>query len=185
MGAPAVAGKKNNNKTMLIALIAVAAVIIVVLIVVLIMMNTGGSNNNTSSNVGGSDNTPVATPAEPEEPEVTPAATGSALSCTRNMTVAEIATLNDALSGSYTISAEFDETETLTSIAKVQSVVYADEDAANNEPVEEKIDEDTAANLNEVSALKYELPMDKDEVDLNFADIQANYEALDYTCEVL
>lgn len=183
----------KKNKTTMLVLIGIAAVVIIVLIVVLVMQMNSGSSSNTASNTGGTNNEPVNVPDEsdtsdesdtPTEPS-TPTSS-NALSCTRNMTTAEVAALNDAVSGSYTISLEFDADGMLATIAKIQSVVYSDEDATENEPVEEAIDETTSDNLTATSALKYELPVEKDDtVNLSMADIQANYESLDYTCNAL
>lgn len=189
-GTPAAGGTKKTNKITLIALIGVAAVIIVILIVVLVIqMNSGSSSNN--NNVGGDNNNSVVAdepdePAEPDEPETPVATIGGTLSCTRNMTAAELARLSDAVSGSVMMSAEFDESDMLTNIALIHSVVYSDDDSTNNEPVQETVREDTAENIDATSALQYELPLDKENnVDFSFAGIRANYESLDFTCEAL
>lgn len=176
-------GKKKPNKTTLIALIAVAAVIVIALIVVLvIMLNTPATTtaNNTPNN-------PVVIEEEEEEEEApTVIPTAGALSCTRNMTAAEIARFNDAVSGTINVSATFDEENTLATISLIESVVYNDENATNNEPVEETVHEATVDDINAKSAEIYYLPVDKEDgVDLSRAGIYANYESLDFTCDVL
>lgn len=190
--------KKKSNKTTLIALIAVAAVIVIVLIVILVMQVVS-SNNTQTINVA----TPANTINEPEETTNTPTPTpqtngggggssstnttaASTLSCARNMTAAELAKYNDALSGTVSISVGFGSDMMLATISMVDSVVYNDENATKNEPVEETIHEATSADIDSQSALIYSLPVKADgTVDLSQSGIQANYESLDYVCRVL
>ena len=89
------------------------------------------------------------------------------------------------MSGAINISAEFDN-GTMTSISRVDSVVFSDEDATATEPVENEVHEAKAADLDATSALVYYLKAGADGViDLEFDAVQANYEDLDFTCEVL
>lgn len=183
MGAAKPAGK--NKKTTLIALIAVAAVVVVVLVVILVMslMPQGGNSSNQASNTP--DNSSVEPEDEPEEDEEATVTGADSLSCTRNMTQEELVNVNDAVSGAINISAEFDN-GTMTSISRVDSVVFSDEDATATEPVENEVHEAKAADLDATSALVYFLKAGADGViDLEFDAVQANYEDLDFTCEVL
>lgn len=175
-------GGKSNKKT-LIALIAIAAVVVVVLVVVLIMslMPQGG---NSSEQANTNNNNAVVEPDDEDE-DITPTPSSGTLSCTRNMTQEELVGINDAVSGAINISAEFDEDE-LVSISRVDSVVYNDEDTSATEPVENEVHEAKAADLNATSALNYYLNTDANgELDLSFDAVKANYEDLDFTCEVL
>ncbi|MBR2767134.1 hypothetical protein IKD67_03590 [Candidatus Saccharibacteria bacterium] len=176
--------KPKANKGTLIALIAVAAIVVVVLIVVLVMSlmpqgnNSSSQSNNTTNNV-------VEPDKEEEEEDETPAVTTGNLSCTRNMTPEELVGINDAASGAINISAEFDN-DTLISVSRVDSVVYNDENASATEPVENEVHETKAADLNATSALNYFLsPNASGNFELTFDEVQANYEDLDFTCEVL
>jgi autotransporter translocation and assembly factor TamB len=109
----------------------------------------------------------------------------SALSCTRNMTTAELADQNDAVSGTVNISAEF-ASGLLTKVALTKNVVTSDDDAIDNEPVDLKVEEATADELTATSALNYYLPIKDDgTLDLTFTSIKANYESLDFTCDAL
>lgn len=182
--APAEAAKpaNKNKKTTLIVLIAVAAVVVVVLVVILIISLMPQGGNSSSSQSNNTDNTEVIEPEEDEEAVVSNTGT---LSCTRNMTEQELVSINDAVSGAINISAEFDNGE-LTAISRVDSVVYSDEDASATEPVENEVHETKAADLNETSALNYYLPTTASgELDLTLDAVRANYEGLDFTCEVL
>ncbi len=183
MGAAKPAGK--NKKTTLIVLIAVAAVVVVVLAVILIMslMPQGGNSNSNQSSEA--NNTVVDEPDDEEEEDDVVVSGAETLSCTRNMTDQELVGINDAVSGAINISAEFDNGE-LAAISRVDSVVYSDEDAAATEPVENEVHETKAADLTASSALNYYLPTNTDGgLDLTFDAIRANYESLDFTCEVL
>lgn len=176
------AGK--NKKTTLIALIAVAAVVVVVLIVILVMSLMPQGGNSSSSQANNNDNVVVDETDEEEEDNTATTGTGT-LSCTRNMTEQELVGINDAVSGAINISAEFDNDE-LAAISRVDSVVYSDEDASATEPVENEVHETKAVDLTASSALNYYLPTNASgELDLTFDAVQANYEDLDFTCEVL
>lgn len=192
--------KKKNNKTTLIILIAVASVIVIALIVVLVMQLIPGNNNQTINVT-----TPNSTVTEPQDTQAqtqtttpqanggggttgatTSNAAGGTLSCTRNMTASELAQYNDALSGTIGISVDFDANMNMSQISMVGSVVYKDENATSNEPVQETIHEATAADINSQSALVYNLPVSADgTVSTSMDAIQANYESLDYVCRVL
>ena len=180
-GAPmAAANGKKLNKKNLIILIAVAAVVVIGLVVVLIM-SMGGSNSTSSNN-----NSTSSVVEEEEEEEDEVILGENTLSCTRNMTSEEILKYNDAVSGVISISAEFNDEDTLANISLVESVVYSDEDATDNEPVDMAVHESTAEKLNSRSALTYYLKAtDSGVIDLDLESIQTNYEDLDFTCEVL
>ena len=181
--------KKQTNKTTLIALIIVAAMIVIALVGILIFQlmgdqGTGGSGSTTPNN-------PVTIEEEDNEGDDTGTDNSGTLgngtlSCTRNMTDAEVAKYNDAVSGTINVSAEFDADELLTSISLIESVIYSDEDAVNNEPVQVEMHESTADELTTASALNFYLPVDDlGELDLTEEGIQTNYESLDFVCEVL
>lgn len=185
-GAPAVKpAKGKSNKTTLIVLIAVAAVIVVVLAVILIMQLT--SNNSSSQPVVQDNGTSTVVPDEEseDEDEGEVVSGNGTLSCTRNMTQEELVSVNDAISGTISISAEFDNDE-MTIISRVDSVVYSDEHATETEPVENEVQETKAADLTAANGLNYFLSADADgALDLTFDAVQANYENLDFVCEVL
>ena len=183
--APAMgAAKPKTNKGTLIALIAVAAIVVVVLVVVLIM-SMMPQDNNSSSQSNNTANNNVVEPDEEEEEDVTPTPSSGTLSCTRNMTPEELVSINDAASGAVNISAEFDD-DMLVSISRVDSVVYNDENASATEPVENEVHEAKTADLNTTSALNYFLsPNASGSFELTLEETQANYEDLDFTCEVL
>jgi len=189
---PAAPAKKKTNKVTLIVLIVIAAVIIIALAVILIMQLTAGnSNNNSTSTANTTPNSEVVidegktTPQEEASSSATVATTG-ALSCTRNMTTEEVARVNGAVSGTVNVSAEFDDTTNLLSkISLVESVTYNDSSAASNEPVENAVHEALASDLTTASASIYYLPVVNGALDLAKTAIQANYESLEFTCEVL
>lgn len=179
-------GKKNNKMTLII-LIVIAAMVVVALAAVLIIqiVNNSGDNSQTSSTPNNSTVIDDNDGEGEEELTAIPEVTNGTLSCTRNMTEAEIVKVNDAVSGTVNVSAEFADGE-MTKISLVESVVYSDEDAAGNEPVETLVHESTAAELTPTSALNYYLNTAVDDgPDLTSAAVQANYEDLDFTCEVL
>ena len=180
----AVKPKAKSNKTVLIALIAVAAIIVVVLAVVLIMslMPQGNSSSSQSNNTS---NSSAVEPVDDNNGTVTPVSSAVTLSCTRNMTPEELVGINDAASGAINISAEFDD-DVLVSISRVDSVVHNDENATATEPVENEVHEAKAADLNTSSALNYFLSPNADgDFELTLDEVQANYENLAFTCEVL
>ncbi len=188
----------KSNKTTLIALIAIASVIVIVLVIILIVtLNSGGSNSGTSN--GDSGNTAPNPPAainpdnetsdESEESDESDESNGSTLSntlvCSRSMTEAEIARYNDVISGTYNITAEFDTDKILTNITLVESVVYRDENVANNEPVEMDVHEAAAKDLTVSNGLTYFLDAvgADGNLDLSFDAIKTNYEVEDFTCD--
>lgn len=179
----AMAAKKNNKKTLII-LIAVAAVVVVALAIVLVMQLMSG-NTNTANTVNTNTSSSPVRENSNEEAETTPAALNT-LSCTRNMTATEVVKYNDAIAGTIGVSAEFDTNDRLKAISLVEDVTFSDEDATNNEPVEMAVQEAEAADLTATSALKFYLPTDSaGKVELDKAKIQANYESLDFICELL
>ena len=193
-GDTVVPAKPKTNKKTLIILIAVAAVIVVALAAVLISQLL----NDQSKPVSTTTNTPVeindsgdtakdnSTSNTSDSAVSAATAVGGTLSCTRNMTPAEIARLNDAASGTISISAEFDAEEMLTKIALTEMVTYNDDNAVNNEPVENAVHEALADDLTLESAKIYYLPTNRSgALDLDKVVIQTNYESLDFTCEVL
>ena len=134
--------------------------------------NKNNSNNNNNSGSGSSSTTPVVA--------------AKTLSCVRNMTVNELATVNDAISGTVSVSVEFDNNDAFESISLVKSVVYADDDAVSNEPVEMEVHEAEVADLTTSSAVLFSLPSkDSGELDLSYDRVLSNYESLDFTCEAL
>ena len=189
-GAPMAPAKKKTNKTTLIALIIVAAMIVIALGAVLAIQllgdqggSSGGSTPNTQVTID--ENTSSNATDEMEDEKIVDTTSG-AISCTRNMTTAEIAKLNDAASGTISVSAEFDDDNMLTKIVLTEMVTYTDEDAVSNEPVENAVHEALADELTPESADVYFLPTDSTgALDLSKSSIQANYESLDFVCEVL
>lgn len=174
------AGKKSKNKTLII-LIVVAAMVVIALVGVLVMQFLTVPGDSTSQ----TPNNPVVIQPDTgtDNGEMTTAA--STLSCTRNMTNAELVDINDAVSGNINISAEFADGQ-LTSVALARSVFYSDEDIANNEPTELAVEQAEAADLTATSALNYYLPVDSDgKVDLTLSGIQSHYESLDFVCQAL
>lgn len=183
------APQKKTNKTTLVALIIVAVMIVIALAGVLIFQLMGEQGGSPVG--GGAPNTSVTIEEEDGEEEETTSASvvvagEGALSCTRNMTTAEVAKINDAVSGTINISVEFDDDNMLSKIALTEMVTYSDEDSVSNEPVENKVHEALAENLTPESANIYFLPTDgTGALDLTKKSVQANYESLDFTCEVL
>lgn len=187
--------KKKNKRTTLIALIAVAVVIVVVLLIILIMQIN--NNNSTPAPVSTTPNNTISEPVDNNTNNTnTNSNTGNSstdnttttgtLSCTRNMTEAEIARINGAVSGTLNVSAEFNSNNTLNKISLVESVVYSDSNASNNEPVENAVHEALAEDLTTSSASIYYLPVNASgSLDLSRSGIQANYESLAFTCKVL
>lgn len=179
--APPLKGQKINKKTLII-LIAIAAVVIIGLVVVLIIsMNSGSGSTNSANNP-----TPSVTVEEEEDEDEEAALGENTLICTRNMTPEEVSKYSDAVSGTVSISSEFDDEDMLTNILLVESVVYGDEEAADDGPVEMANRKSTAERLNANSASTYFLKTtDSGVIDLDLVSIQENYEGLDFTCEML
>lgn len=176
--------KKKTSKTTLIILIILALIVAGVLAAILIMQLMGGSGTSNVNNGSNSSNNASNNSGQNSTPA--PVATTKTLSCVRNMTANELAAINDAASGTVSVSAEFDDQSSLASISLVKSVVYVDNDAASNEPVEMEVHEATAADLTENSALLFNLPsVEGGGLDLSYDSIQGNYESLDFTCEAL
>lgn len=167
--------KKATNKKTLIILIAIAAVVIIALGVVLVMQFMGGSTNSNppASNQSNSSNTNNQTNSDLKT-----------LSCTRNMTESEIVLINDAISGTVNISAEFDD-DILTQVSLVKSVIFKDEGTSKNEPVETEVHEAMAEDLTTEGAGIYYLPTDRYGVVNDLKSIQDKYESLDFTCNLL
>lgn len=179
---PATKPAGKSNKTTLIVLIAVAAVIVVVLVIVLIMSLMSG-NSSTSSNQ--SNNSELVIDNDNEGNGDNTDVTTGTLSCTRNMTQQELIGTNDAVSGVINITAEFDES-IVVAVSRVDSVVYSDEDGTETEPVETEVHEAKTADMTAESAMNYFLAAGTDgQLDLSVDAVQANYEDLDFTCEVL
>ena len=195
--APMAAGKKKTNKATLIALIAVVGIIIVVLAVILVMQLLPQNNQNNTpnspvtiqdddSNTTDNSNTNNNTNDDTNSSTNTSSLPAGSLSCTRNMTSAELVKYNDAESGAVNVSVEFDDDDLMTKISLVDTVVYSDEDAAQSEPVEETVHEAVVGDISEKSAAVYSLPVKTDgTIDFTKAGIRANYESLDFVCEVL
>ena len=183
---------KSNPKT-LMALIIVAAMIVIALVAILLLQifDPFGSQNPNSSSTPNNETTiqdqPDSNTTNNDATNNTSVvAATSSLSCTRNMTKAEIAEFNDAITGTISASAEFSSDDLLTTVSVVKSVTYSDEDATDNEPVEVEVHETTADELTPTNALNYYLPVDDDgELELTSNAVQTNYESLDFTCEVL
>lgn len=180
---------KKSNKALLISLIAVAGVIVVALIVILIMQLTSGGSGNQSSSSGGSNSSSVVIDdngnEEEEEEEIDDEEIISGtLSCTRNMTNTELVGMNDAVSGTISVSGLFDQGE-IVSLARVDSVVYEDENGDESEPVDMQVHEAKTADLTGDGYLTYYLPADTEAADLTVENVQEIYEGLDFTCEVL
>lgn len=166
--------KFKNRKTLFI-LIGITGVIVVALLIILILQLV---NNNSSS-------TPPVNNNSSSNTDTTPEIVKEALSCTRNMTETELVTYPDAVTGTISISAEF-ESARLNQIAMIKSVVYSDEDEVANEPVNEDVHESTADNLTNESAILYYLPVnDAGTLIYDLEAIQSNYEKLAFTCELL
>lgn len=181
-GTPA---KKKTSRTTLIALIVVAAIVVVALVIILIMQLTSGTGSSSSSN-GGSDNSNSSNNQNNVTPTPPATSTNKTLSCTRNMTMDELVEINDAVSGTVSISAEYDEKGDFVNISQVKSVVYADEDGGTNEPVEMEVHEATADKFTDEDALLYDLPVSEDgQIDFSLDGLTEKYESLAFTCEVL
>ncbi len=180
--------KKKSSKKTLVALIIVAMMIVIALATVLVMQLMGGngagsSNSSSSSQSGQSDSS--SSDSENSKPVPVTSATKT-LSCTRNMTVDELVEVNDAVSGTVSISVEFDIETIFVNIAMVKSVVFDGDGGTSNEPVEMDVHEATFNDLKSDSAALYNLPVNSDgSFDLTLEGLQENYEELDFTCEVL
>ena len=180
---------KTNPKT-LTALIIVAVMVVIALLAVLLLQvfdPFGSPNPNPTPNEQTVIQEQTDNNTTNEDANNTNVPTiASSLSCTRNMTKAEVAQFNDAITGTISASAEFSSDGLLTTVSVVKSVTYSDEDATDNEPVEVEVHETTADELTPTNALNYYLPVNEDgELELTSSAVQTNYESLDFTCEVL
>ncbi len=186
--------KGKTNKTTLIALTVVFVIIAIVLVVVLLgqmgVLNFGGSSNNTEvANV---------TVDEPVTPEPTSqnsntnanTSTGKStfMTCTRDMTETELLSYGDSLSGTIDINAEFSNNK-LISITLSKSVVYNIQDETADQSTTESSEpalNATVDNITSENAADYYLTVEADgEIDFTEDKIQANYEALDFSCQSL
>ena len=194
---PNAAGKKTSKKT-LIALIVVALMVVIALAAILVMQlltsptaPSPSGNSSSSSNSSNNSNSSVDTNTNSGNAEANDSSATSSdvetLSCTRNMTAEELINHSDAVSGSFAISAEFNNaTDLLSKVSLVRSIVYADEHATENEPVSTDVEEAEAENITSESAANYFLPVNSDgTVDLTLNGIRARYQELDFTCEEL
>lgn len=189
------APKKTNRKT-LIALIIIAVMTVIVLGGVLAwqLLNAPTPNPSPSpntSNTPDTSNTSSQSSNTLSEPEQKNAEKGnteavtSKLNCTRAMTSGELATFEDAASGTVSIDAKYSG-DKLSTIALVKTVTYASEDTADTKPIDEvsesaKGDEITAAN----ASTFYLSASDDGTMDLTKSSLQKNYELLDFICEAL
>lgn len=182
--APGAKPKAKMNKNTLILLIVVAAIVVIALVAVLVIQLL--NNNNAPAPAAPSETPNNATVIEDDNEDDADVAANNTLSCTRNMTDEEIVKYNDAVSGTINVSAEFNDENSLRNIALVESVVYSDEDSSENEPVDMEVHESTAEDLNATSGLNFYLePNELGEFDFSRDAIEARYESLDFTCEVL
>lgn len=178
--------KKKNSKNTLIALIIVASMIVIALVAVLIISLTsdGSNNNQTSSAVNSATTIDDNDGSDGTDTDSASTADGT-LSCTRNMTEAEMAKNSEASSGVVDINADFVGGQ-MTKISLVESVTYTDEDGTDSEPEEMESSEATADELTPASALNFFLNTGSDgNLDLSIDSVRENYEDLDFTCEVL
>lgn len=202
--------KKKTSKNTLIALVIIFLLVAIALGAVLAFQLMGGGNNNQNTS-GGQDSAIIPNESDDlDEPDTVPATGGDdetsdnsggnskpsgsggsvvladkTLSCTKNMTEKEIVGFKDAISGTVSITAEFN-SGTLDMISMVKSVVYSDDGAASNEPVEMEVHEYEADELTSSAAKLLDLPISTNgKVNLALDAIQVNYEDLDFTCEVL
>ena len=188
-GAPAT--KKPMDKKTLIILCVVAGIIVIALIVILIMMlskpGSGGSSQGSSDNGGSEVVTNDDEEEEEDEDETIDEESGSdtpvvvdsgTMTCTKEIASEEVSNDGGTASGMTTISVVFaDKTLTTISLTKASDT---------NASVSEKY-EAVAADLTPDNALIYSLTT-KDEngdLDLSIDAVKANYEDLDFVCEVL
>lgn len=188
-GAKAPADKKNN-KTVMILLCVVLGLIVIGLGVFLFFQLTGNSNsNNSSSNNNNGGNTEVVIDDGGDEGDdddengggnSTPVSSESGtLTCTKEIAAGEAVKGDESSTGLTTVTVEFED-KFLTTISLVKTV-------AGDEENEVEKYEAVASELDTNSALIYSLTT-KDsngDLDLSIDAVKANYEDLDFVCEVL
>lgn len=186
-GAPT--AKKPMDKKTLIILCVIAGIVVIALVVILLMMlgkpGSGGGSQSGSSN-GGSE-VVVNDDEEEDEDEIIDEGNGSdapvvvdsgTMTCTKEIADEGISKDEEATSGTATISVEFAD--------KILTTISLTKTSGTDASVSEK-SEAVAADLTSDTALFYSLTT-KDEngdLDLSIDAVKANYEDLDFVCEVL
>lgn len=178
-GAPT--AKKPVNKTTLIALCVVAGMIVIALVAILVMQLMSSQPSGGSS--GGTGNTTVVIEEEekeeeePEEEETasTISATSGTMTCTKTATGAEDSTAEEAVSGTTTVTVEFADgaLSTISLTKTVEGVETPEQHQA------------VASELTLETAPTFSLTATDGELNLSIDAVKANYEALDFVCEVL
>lgn len=181
-GADMSKAKKPVNKTTLIVLCVVAGMIVIALVAILVMqlMNSQPSG----SSMGGTGNNTVVIEneeeeEEPEEEEIdsTVSIASGTMVCTKTIAGTEASAVGGATSGTTTVTVEFSD-GMLTTISSSKTV-SGTETPEQHQAVASELTLETAPTFN-LSATN-----ENGELDLSIDAVKANYEDLDFVCEVL
>lgn len=173
--------KKPVNKTTLIVLCVVAGMIVIALVAILVMQLMSSQPSGNSS--GGTENTTVVIEEEEEEPEEeeeidsTVSIASGTMVCTKTIAGTEASAAGGATSGTTTVTVEFSD-GMLTTISSSKTVSGV-ETPEQHQAVASELTLETAPTFN-LSATN-----ESGELDLSIDAVKANYEDLDFVCEVL
>ena len=182
-GADMSKAKKPVNKTTLIVLCVVAGMIVIALVAILVMqlMNSQPSG----SSMGGTENNTVVIeneeeeeePEEEEEIDSTVSIASGTMVCTKTIAGTEASAAGGATSGTTTVTVEFSD-GMLTTISSSKTV-SGTETPEQHQAVASELTLETASTFNLSATNK------SGELDLSIDAVKANYEDLDFVCEVL
>ena len=189
---------KKTNKNTLIALIVVVILIVIGLAAVLLLQlmgSEGGSTSNsgssssqnstvaddTDTNTNANANTNTNTNANTVTP--TTPTIGKVLNCERAMTATEVSENTSATSGTISVMVEFDTTDVLATVSLTKK--YVGVDADEESIVKEETIDSSIDYLTPISAESFYLPIDgTGALETTYEEIEANYEVLDFICDV-
>ena len=173
--------KKPVNKTTLIVLCVVAGMIVIALVAILVMQLMSSQPSGNSS--GGTENTTVVIEEEEEEPEEeeeiddTVLVASGTMVCKKTITETEASVAGEATSGNTTVTVEFSD-GMLTTISSSKTVSGV-ETPEQHQAVASELTLETAPTFD------FAATDENGELDLSIDAVKANYEDLDFVCEVL
>ncbi len=175
--------KKPVNKTTLIVLCVVAGMIVIALVAILVMQLMSSQPSGNSSGGTGNNTVVIENEEEEEEPEEeeeidsTVSIASGTMVCTKTIAGTEASAAGGATSGTTTVTVEFSD-GMLTTISSSKTV-SGTETPEQHQAVASELTLETASTFN-LSATN-----ESGELDLSIDAVKANYEDLDFVCEVL
>lgn len=204
MGNTSAKPAKAQNKTVLIILAVVAALVAAVLVVVLVMQLIGGgelfgssdTSDSTISNTGNSSSVDVPNTdgGKNENSSVNVVEYSSiavrikVLKCEKFVKADQLGSYGSiAAAGMVKISADFDNNDVLMGLSKSVELYDTETPVVGDAPLDSVVvGEAELSELDGELALNFDLPVNENgKILTTLNNVQTNYEALDYSCEVL